>query len=722
MRRRQRMRIAKIEAITLIAQATATAAILLPGSLAFAQEQPERAETEPPAAVAPAAEPVAPAAEPVAPAAEPVAPAAEPVADVNAPPNEATVQPQPAQPFVSSASLPVEAPPLYPEPASDQAALMAQGDARPSQIDKDRVFAEDWWSHTRPSVELHGYFRLRSQLFSKFDLGRVDSPSTALWPRPADDSYTDLSGTQYGANVCTPQESTGNGSDSPANATEPCSKRSQAGANLRFRMEPTIIISDNLRIRSQIDLLDNLVLGSTAQGYSNFTGVGGYTVNTRSGYYSTSAITRAQSAPVSGINSFQDSVQVKRAWAEYETPVGQARFGRMPDHFGLGMVHNAGDDIDGDYQSNVDRIAFVTGLPSLGLYAAGAWDFPFEGGTSAPFVAAGGEAVDQSNLDDVSAINLMLYRKVDKQLQKLQLKKGKVVVEGGLYLTYSWQRIANDFSGNGATCSNGAQAIDCQPGEISAGYVRRGAKLWTPDLYGSVKYRGFSAAFELATNQGKIDSLGVVPGDNDYEDPNGDNDGWRFNQWGLATEISQKLIEDKLKIGFNFGYATGDGDVEGLVPGTGVQQQLGDRSYETFRFHPGYRVDLILNRHILSRVQGSYYLKPSVQYDFIRKPTGMKLGGRAEAIWTRASQFMQTPGHRRDLGVELDGTVYYQSQDGALNDDPSLLGGFYAMMQYGVLFPMRGLGYQSQQRDVNGDEPESLQTAQTVRLFLGVAY
>ena len=27
---------------------------------------------------------------------------------------------------------------------------------------------------------------------------------------------------------------------------------------------------------------------------------------------------------------------------EYVTPVGQLRFGRMPNHWGMGMVHNAG--------------------------------------------------------------------------------------------------------------------------------------------------------------------------------------------------------------------------------------------------------------------------------------------------------------------------------------------------------------------------------------------
>jgi hypothetical protein len=97
----------------------------------------------------------------------------------------------------------------------------------------------------------------------------------------------------------------------------------------------------------------------------------------------------------------------------------------------------------------------------------------------------------------------------------------------------------------------------------------------------------------------------------------------------------------------------------------------------------------------------------------------MRLGGRAEAIWTRASQFMQAPGHEHDLGIELNGTIFYQSKDGALNDSADLAGGFYGMLQYGVLFPFSGLGYQDAQRP---DPYDGLQTAQMVRMFLGVAY
>ena len=100
-----------------------------------------------------------------------------------------------------------------------------------------------------------------------------------------------------------------------------------------------------------------------------------------------------------------------------------------------------------------------------------------------------------------------------------------------------------------------------------------------------------------------------------------------------------------------------------------------------------------------------------------------RLGGLAEAIWTRASNFMQAPGHERDLGIELNATVYFQSKDGSLNDDPQKMGGFYSALQYGVLFPMAGLGYQSDQKlQPNNTSPGDLDTAKILRLFLGVLY
>src|SRR4029079_2506511 len=147
--------------------------------------------------------------------------------------------------------------------------------------------------------------------------------------------------------------------------------------------------------------------------------------------------------------------------------------------------------------------------------------------------------------------------------------------------------------------------------------------------------------------------------------------------------------------GFGFGYATGDPDLDSLAPSdTGLQsQKTNNRNFSEFRFHPDYRVDMILFRNILTRVEGAYYFRPSVEYDFTRDRNGQRLGGGGALIWSRASEFVQTPGHARDLGVELDFKLYYQSKDGSLNDDPDKMGGFFTSLEYGVMFPLAGFNY-----------------------------
>jgi hypothetical protein len=83
---------------------------------------------------------------------------------------------------------------------------------------------------------------------------------------------------------------------------------------------------------------------------------------------------------------------------------------------------------------------------------------------------------------------------------------------------------------------------------------------------------------------------------------------------------------------------------------------------------------------------------------------------------------MQTPGNKRDLGVEMDLQVYYQSKDGSLNDDPKKMGGFYALLQYGVFFPLAGLNYLAGQQNLMYTPDYSVGAAQTVRLVLGILF
>jgi uncharacterized protein (TIGR04551 family) len=201
-------------------------------------------------------------------------------------------------------------------------------------------------------------------------------------------------------------------------------------------------------------------------------------------------------------------------------------------------------------------------------------------------------------------------------------------------------------------------------------------------------------------------------------------------QFGVAAQGEVRLLEDKLNLTFDFGYATGDSDVDSLAPiGNELQpQKTLDRTFSTFRFHPDYRVDLILYRNILSRIQGTYFFKPSVGYEFLRDPDGQKLGGAASLVWSRASQFVQAPGNASDLGVEINVKLYYQAKDGVLNDDLERMGGFYTSLEYGVLFPLQGLGYLPNQVNsyaafqAPGSAALDTETAQMLRWWLGILY
>jgi uncharacterized protein (TIGR04551 family) len=709
--------------------------IVLSTATAAAQPAPPAPPAQPAQKPAPPAPPGAPPAAPGQQPAPPAQPPAQPPAapkPVAAPPADEPLLPTGAPPAAAPpAAAPPAAPPAAPSPDVDRdaKALAKQGADRPAQAGgiigakPGEVFAEDWWSSARPVFEIHGNYRVRAELFHNFSLGRGD-----IWPYPSDTTYWYGSGpTENPVHFCGP--------DPSVSKLQPCTNKTQAGANMRFRLNPEIHISDNLRVMAQIDMLDNVVLGSTPEGYSNVPVSGGYLPSARGGYTPVGAFTTTQWAPVSGVNTTTNSIAVKRVWGEYMTPVGLLRFGRMPSHWGLGMFVNSGDGYDSDWQSTADRIMLVTGIKKYDLYFAGAWDFANEGSTSGSFLEQQGQPYDRGQYDDVNQYVFVAMRRRNPELQRLDLAKGNVVINGGVYFAYRNQFLANDTAASSPNAATTAAGLGQSSINVSQGYVRRGAQAYIPDLWVQFLYKKFRFEAEAAMIYGSIENT-IPAGSSNYNNTRDkNNNGWKIRQFGLATQSEFRAIEDKLRIQFGFGWSSGDPDVASLQPSAaqGLDPQLtNNRTYSTFRFHPDYRVDLILFRNILTRVQGAYYFRPSVEYDFTRDKNGQRIGGGAAVIWSRASEFIQTPGHARDLGIELNATLYYQSKDGSLNDDPDRMGGFFTMLQYGVLFPLGGLSYLPGEQDAytkaSAGNPALAGTtldtsaAQTLRWYLGIMF
>ena len=696
-------------------------ASLLVASNAFAQSDPAR-PAPPPAPTNGSSIPVKPA---PAPASSPNTPSTGPTTAPANPSGQSVAPPQvtPAIPPSSSDSskddlMPASQEPALKDgdnpaidPAKDQQKLATQGNQSPTAdgtigTRTQDVFSEDWWAHTRPIVEMHGYFRTRAELFHNFALSRHDASNSTgnpgLWGQPLDHTFTDKAGSRRQVLLCgNPNATTG--------AYQECFDKTQATANLRLRLNPEIHISDNLRILSQIDLLDNLVLGSTPDSYALVpSGVGatGYNAALPNGYAALNGLSQSQGAPTSGVNSYKNSIEVKRAWAEYLTPLGQIRVGRMPAHWGLGIYQNSGDCLDCNYQTNVDRMMFTSGLKSLDLYFGGSWNFISTGPTnSSPYDVYGGQPYNTANLTNVSEWMLFAAHRTNPELQRLKLSRGDIVLNGGLMGLYRKQILdvvagQSPFSANDLAPNNGLE--------------RRGLGIVTTDAWGQLLFNKLRLEGEFASMIGDIDSSpygGTV------------NNPKKVRMWAYATQAEFRAIEDKLRIQFGHGWASGDPNENTLTSPSGpFQARASDGAISTFRMHPAYYVDYIFFRQIMSRVQGAYYFRPSVEYDFLRQPNGQKFGGGTAIIWSRASEFIQTPGNHRDLGVELDVQLYYQSKDGSLNDDPNKMGGFYAALQYGVFFPLPGLEYLKNEQDTSKNSDWSLSTAQTVRLILGVMF
>jgi uncharacterized protein (TIGR04551 family) len=652
-----------------------------------------------------------------------------------APPADTEIRPPLITPAPATA-VPMPAPPTA-NPTGDSLAGSAPAASRPPDTGEivptdHQVFSDEWFGRVHPIVELHGYFRTRGDLFQNLALGRHSSifqgnDPQNLAPIPLDQSYTDTQGGGHNVVLCGP------GTNGVYGV---CHDESEASANMRLRLDPEIVISDNLRVVSEIFALDNVVLGSTPEAYAiqpQTTASQMQTAGVRSSAYQSAGYnpyapigfqSQTQGPPTAGVNSLQNSINVQRVWAEYMTPVGQLRFGRMPGHWGLGMLENSGDGIDSDYQTTLDRIMFVTGIKPLDLYFGGAWDFVSTGPTNAnAYSIYGGQPYDVCNLCNVNEWALFVAHKTNPEIQRLSLSRGDLVINGGLYAKFRSQYLDVASSTSGVAPGQTPQSIDTNL--PNNGLEARRAWALTPDLWLQTLWRKFRFEAEAVMVYGELGALST----NGFNAiPNATAD---IRQWGLTTQTEFKAMEDKLDLQFGFGWASGNpwsyntsgnGSIQqgAINPGAQLPQAFnGIGPLSQFAFHPDYRVDLIFFRNILTRVEGAYYFRPSVNYDFLRHADGEKFGGGAAVIWSRASDFVQTSGHHRDLGVELDATLYYQSKDGSLNDDPNKLGGFYAMLQYGVFFPLAGLDYLPAETNL---ADSSLATAQTIRMVLGVSF
>jgi uncharacterized protein (TIGR04551 family) len=494
-------------------------------------------------------------------------------------------------------------------------------------------------------LEVDGYFRLRTDWLKNFSLGFKDERTL---PDGGGAPFPNSLSCQSDVSACDDTVS---------------------GANMRLRLEPTINIDEGTAIHMQLDVYDNLVLGSTPLGEGR-----GYTADNPPPL---GAFGSSQGPVVRGQNSDRDPIVVKRAWAEVALPLGVLKFGRMPNHWGLGIMNNAGGEdpingtynLDADYGDTVDRVSFSAIIPGTQLRAqvASDWDLTrLVSNQTADGVGREGHPFDLDDADDANSW-VFTISKMDSPTELRDiLDRGDLAFNYGLYMAYktqSWDVDLTDFQQGGV--------LDAE------NFVPRDLTTYTPDVWARVGYGGhlleLEAAFEFGTID-RLDDQGLV----------GSADIAKF---GAVGRYTWRGFDDKLKVGVEVGGASGDSwdnDPQGNthISNANLIGGAGDSTLSQFIFDRDYQVDMILFRHLLGAVTNATYVKPSLSYDLTNA-----ISVRAANINSFAIRKGSTPGDDRMYGIELNGEVTYQA------------GGFLAGLAYGVLFPLGAMAHPADAAD-----------------------
>ncbi len=328
---------------------------------------------------------------------------------------------------------------------------------------------------------------------------------------------------------------------------------------MRLRIEPTINISDQVRVRTMFDIFDNLVLGTTPNSLIN---PSEYSPNqpqspTPLGQTTSAAPTDILSTTQ---NSYASSVLAKWVWAEIDSELGSLRFGRMPWHFGRGMYFNDGEcaDCDSADGTTVDRFMALTTI--YGHQLALAWDIAAEGYdigyTNLGQNAMGEFPLDLSQKNDVTQLMASLTKVDDDKTWREHINAGEVRVNYGAQLVYRSQDYAT-FNITPATDSTFASTGN--PTTLSANdlgsslQTNVNALLFITSLWFKLGWKALTLEAEGTLLAGKMGNAGPLRYDAPATDP-----GAHILQagWVLASQL--KLYGDSLFIGFENGGATGE--------------------------------------------------------------------------------------------------------------------------------------------------------------------
>lgn len=454
---------------------------------------------------------------------------------------------------------------------------------------------------------LHGYYRLRWNLFHQMDMARGPTPSTGrpIFPTPPSKG-------------------------SPLNT-----------ADMRLRLDMRLDIARSARVVVRIDALDNLVLGSTPVGFP------------RNGQVPSVVATTGQQSPQAGTNAFLDAIQVRWAYGEVLLPFGYLAAGRMGalTPWGLGVLVQSGNDLDADVTDVGDRVTL--GLALLGHLLL----LAYEWSASGPVLGQpNGTFLNQDPRDDVRSYAVAFARYDTPAGIARKLKADHTVVNYGLLFTYRHQDLDAPTAYEGPP-----QDRPLTAGEL----VPRNAWSFLFSLWFKLRTPWLRVELEAVYGQGEIGNGSLLPGVTLTDPLTSQQYGGALQfalappqgRWGLGLEFGLASGDDAPGLGLHA--STNQTQSQpGDLDGPQIHYPT-DRTANNFRFHPSYRIDQIFWRRIAGQVTDALYWKGAGHFDLTQR---LRLW--SAVIYSRTMFASSAPGNDANLGVEWDTGLRYDYDPG----------------------------------------------------------
>jgi hypothetical protein len=624
--------------------------------------------------------------------------------------------------------------------------------------------------------ELHGYMRMRADYFHRLDLGMGKSNGQSVGSSYAD---SDATGTKFfpppavanetidGQPVAAAPAGIGNdancygaliaqGHQLPVKAGRRCGRHNGFGsANMRLRMEPTLHITDTIKVHATIDALDNLVLGSTPDSFlgdSPFAPIDLYT--------------RTQNPPSAGLNGWSDSIVVKRAYGHIRFGWGlDIKFGRMPHHWGMGLVANDGNGYYRGDKSDIVRqldMDYGDSVDSLRL----GFDFGKDRRNTHTLEALVGLGLDRS--DDLAAARpvVELGQPGRPGLQRGEVRQ-RLPVARCRSSAATTRRCCSASSRSAARSSTTARspgsaarrstASPAAPASATASAPTRPGPRATPTTASAATAARSATATSTKSRRQRDPELRqpADPPTRPHRSPRtcgcastgrpcasssrppassaacssatstaaparpasstptigkgGDLSKRTFLQLGYALEFKYGLFKDRFHLGFDHGFATGDpSGSQGYNPQSPLHHRRRRQPLDQLPLQPGLHAGPPAvpraarhrrQRRVLQAVDGLLLLRQQL------------LGPPRHRVRDRPPAGIATFGHKANYGLEIDAALRYHDQQEPI----------FVQLQYGVMFPFGAFNRNNALRHLpenNGDA----KAAQTIQAQIGIKF